>query len=283
MKRVIKLAGYVSRGWRLPLCDAEGLWHRSAESVKGELRGWGMERSRRPGDARILSQCLLGLNGEVDRAAFEQACLSWCREHLKGRPWLIGFHYDRARHAHAHVLFRHRHWETGRCVRIGPAEDGALREDLAARLVEAGLSANATRRFTRGESGRRRLLYAQWLMQARKGGSLVLPDAAREIEEKARRLAGGGEPEEPEMTTARRSRAQVFSYARAFIEEELLASGDPRDLELARRLEAYYSALEPVRSLAERRAQEILLERSRKAARRAGPASPEALPDSPER
>lgn len=259
-------AAYISRSWRLPMTDSEGRLCRTTGAVHGELRGWCLDIARTQRDMRVVDQYIIGVNGEVDRGRFERACLSWCEAHLEGRPWLAGFHYDRAGHPHAHVLFRHRHWETGRAYGRSPAECRALREDLAARLLEQGISANATSRATRGVFGPAPHYVQQRLLK--ESGEKVSPEVAKKIEAEALRAVEAREVIEPAADRGRTVRAQIFSYAKGFIEHELKPSGAPEDLELARRLEAYYRTMPPVRGLVEARALEIVKERQREAEQR---------------
>lgn len=262
LKGAIAQAEYVSRNGELTLIDSEGRRRSTPALVQGALRGWCLDNLAITPTTRVVDHLVLGVNGEAEREGFERACLSWCQAHLQGFPWLIGFHYDRPGHTHAHVLLRHRNWDTGAFFRLTPWDCDALREDLAARFVEAGVSANATSRATRGVFGPT-LRYAQRVLH---GGKLG-PEVKAKIEAEARQAIEAKEVIEPAADRGRLSRAQVFSYAKGLIEHELKPSDDPEDLELARRLEAYYRALPPVRGLVESRALEIIEERRREAER----------------
>lgn len=262
LKEAMAQAEYMNRNGELVLIDSEGRRRSTPALVQGALRGWCLDHAASKPTMRVADQYILGVNGEAEREGFERACLSWCQAHLQGHPWLIGFHYDRPGHTHAHVLFRHRNWDTDVPFNPAPWECDALREDLAARLVEAGVSANATSRVTRGVFG----TVPRYAQRARYGGELR-PEVKAEVEAEALQAIEAKEVIEPAADRGRLSRAQVFSYATGFIEHELKPSGDPEDLELARRLEAYYRALPPVRGLVEARALEILEERRREAER----------------
>lgn len=263
---------YMTRVGTLEAEDEAGCRYVGLEAVRELQKGWCLEASRRRAEERLVCSEVLGLGGNHDRKAFESACRSWAREHLKGHPWIMCFHYDVPGFPHAHLLFRNRDMETGKTY-TAKAHDvrRQLREDFAARLCEAGIEANATRRATRGMH-----LPRVGTIRKRKGDPAWMPKAKREaIEAQARRMADGQEGPDPIAAVIREHRRQVFGYAAAFA-RELRATGDAGDAELARRLEQYYRDMPPYRGLSEQRALEIIREREERAAEaeREAPAEP---------
>lgn len=263
---------YMTRHGTLEAEDEAGCRYVGLEAVRTLQKGWCLEASRRRADERLVCSEVLGLPGNHDRKAFETACRSWAREHLKGHPWIMCFHYDVPGFPHAHLLFRNRDLETGKAY-TSKSQDvhRLLREDFAARLCEAGIEANATRRATRGMH-----LPRVGSIRKRKDGPGWMPKAKREaIEAQARRMADGLEGPDPVAAVIREHRRQIFGYAAAFA-RELRATGDAGDAELARRLEQYYRDMPPYRNLAEQRALEIIREREERAAEaeRGAPAEP---------
>lgn len=245
VSKAIESGEYIARNGKLAVEDEQGFLIADREAVRDTIRDWGLEDSQRLRDDRVAQRIIVSAGRISDRADFERAVEEWGRETFRGHPFILGFHYD-TDHPHAHFLIRGRSLETDRQFSVqGPEEMQRLRESLAEKMLDRGIEANATRRYTHGISGKFRPgrgeyhLVARMHEPAKKFGKLV-----ERLDAEALESIRTGKPQQkhPSDDVKVNTRRQVKAYAAAFC-AELRATGDRKDGELADRLERYYEKL----------------------------------------
>ena len=237
-------ARYIARNGNLDVENELGMILASKESVDRTVEGWGCDETQEFDDDRIGHRLKLSIKGSPLREPFEAAVRVWGSEHLKGHPFILGFHYDTS-NAHAHILLRARSLSTGKQFSVQGRQDAErLRESLAAKLLERGIQANATRRYTRG------------IFKMRKNGGEIQQEKRRQPQPRMECLikhlvsegaaffrAGISVLPHASVLKARGTREQVVKFAKDYA-GELSRTGDPGKRELAQKLVAYYDSLQ---------------------------------------
>ena len=246
-------ADYIARGGLVEVEDEAGRRYAGAGLAGALAEAWGTELDQAyPREPPAWMHTLL-YPGQVPPGVLLAAARAWAGEHFPGRPWLLAYHADGG-WPHVHVLCRARSMDTGSLLYPVDSERQALREDFAARLLDAGIPVNAVRRETCGRepAGEAR---GALFRQSCQGGDITLSARAwddKAAKERARRY----------YDRQRRVRSRVLESAGRYI-AELEADGDPRKRELARGLRAYCDALPPVRTVEEKFAERYAEERRR--------------------
>lgn len=146
---------YISRNGKVELEDQDGMTILGREALHDltdawHLGGWGIpEESRR----REVFNVLLSMPPGTDRQAVRNAARAFAAQEFgDGRRYVFATHNDEA-HPHVHLSVQVRAPDG---KRLNPRKQDLQRwrRRFAAQLREHGVEANATRRFTRGETRR---------------------------------------------------------------------------------------------------------------------------------
>lgn len=234
---------YIARNGKLEVEDEEGVALASRESVVRTVEGWLCSETQEFEGDRTGHRLKLSVKGKPKSEAFKGAVRAWASEHLKGHPYVMGFHFD-TDNSHAHILIRARNLETGNQFSVQGKQDAErYRESFAAKLIERGIEANATMRYTRGVFEIRKT--GGEVQQEKRGVEQPrLKKLGERLKSEARGFFKMGVLPIPHISVRKAcdTRAQVTGFAQAFA-QELYLTKDERDRELSQRLLDYYKAL----------------------------------------
>ncbi len=200
----------------------------------------------------------------TDEEKFKKACSQWAKDMLDGYDYLLAFHLPgndkKTTQPHYHVLLRTKN-RGGKRIHLANDELAAMREHFAACLLKCGIEANATRRWSRGKTqqgisqaehhvlNNRRMSEqdrARVYAIAKKRELLKRQQALVEKvhsafkEEKAI-------PDSPSIQKTKKTRKTV-AYLAEQASKKLLDSPYAEEQHLGRKMQNYYSKLEPVES-----------------------------------
>ena len=207
---------------------------------------------------------ILSMPAGTDEEKFKTACGQWAKDMLDGYDYLLAFHLPgndkKTTQPHCHVLLRTKNRE-GKRIHLANDELAAMREHFAACLFKCGIEANATRRWSRGKT-------QQGISQAEHH---VLNNRRMSEQDRARVYAiakkrellkrqqaqvekihsafkeGKAIPDSPSIQKTKKTRKTV-AYLAEQASRKLLESPYSEDQHLGRKMQNYYSKLEPVES-----------------------------------
>lgn len=153
----IKAADYIARNGDIELIDQSGNSLQGKAEYRKVLYEWKLlsemgEGTSKRGHARRV---ILSMPAGTDEDKFKAACSQWAKDMLDGYDYLLAFHLPgndrKTTQPHCHILLRTKNRE-GKRIHLANDELSAMREHFAACLLKCGIEANATRRWSRGQT-----------------------------------------------------------------------------------------------------------------------------------
>ena len=243
----IKAADYIARNGDIELIDQSGNCLQGKAEYRKVLYEWKLlsemgDGTSKRGHARRV---ILSMPAGTDEEKFKRACSQWAEDMLDGYDYLLAFHLPgndkKTTQPHCHVLLRTKNRE-GKRIHLANDELSAMREHFAACLLKNGIEANATRRWSRGKT-------QQGISQAEHH---VLNNRRMSEQDRARVYAIAKKRELLKRQQAQVEKTKKTRKTVAYLAEQasrkLLDSSYAEEQHLGRKMQDYYSKLEPVES-----------------------------------
>lgn len=262
----IKATDYIARNGDIELIDQSGNSLQGKAEYRKVLYEWKLlsemgDGTSKRGHARRV---ILSMPAGTDEEKFKTACGQWAKDMLDGYDYLLAFHLPgndtKTTQPHCHVLLRTKNRE-GKRIHLANDELAAMREHFAACLLKCGIEANATRRWSRGKTqqgisqaehhvlNNRRMSEqdrARVYAIAKKRELLKRQQAQVEKVHSAFR-DGKVIPDSPSIQKTKKTRKTVV-YLAEQASRKLIDSPYAEEQQLGRKMQNYYSKLEPVES-----------------------------------